>query len=420
MLMRLDRAPVRQVNRWVILAAGVWLIIVLTVCTRALLAPHTKSIYPILSLAARNWLAGEDLYGQLALGLDRFRYSPLVAALLVPFHQLPDGLGAALWRLLNATVYLAALGWWINALLPSSLTVSHRAILFLLVVPLSVGSLNNGQSNALVLGMLLAGLAAVRTDRWNVAAACVAAASLFKVYPIAVGLLLALIHPRRFAGRFALALVAGLALPFAYQHVDYVAGQYSSWWSHFQTYDRQSLIVELWYRDIRLLLLGTVGPLRASTYTTVQLLAGAGVAGVCLLCLRARWPRERLLLTLFSLGCCWMTLVGPATESCTYILLAPTLAWALFEAWQAPRWPFALLLYLASYSLFLLCQLAVWFPIGRAVHTLGLQPLAGVYLLLGLLFVLFQRPAQPLDPSANWRAKQSSSPAQTAWLVSSM
>jgi len=375
----------RQERRWVAVAVIVWAAILLACCGRAFLAPNTKSVYPIFAGAARQWLAGADLYGQLAPGLDRFRYSPVVAALLVPFSLLPDSLGAALWRLVNAGIYLAALGWWLRALLPPSLTIAQRAALFLLVVPLSVGSLNNGQSNPLVLGLLLAALAAVKTERWNGAAACIALACLFKVYPIAVGLLLALVCPRRFAGKLAAALAVGAALPFALQHGHYVAGQYMSWLEHFQTYDRQCLIVELWYRDIRLLLRPWLGPLDFWIYTGVQLLAAAGIAAFCLVGRLAFWPRDRLLLLLFALGCCWMTLVGPATESCTYILLAPTLAWALLDAWQTQRSRPALGLFLASYGLFLACQMAVWFPIGRTVHTLGLQPLAGLLLLAGIL-----------------------------------
>jgi hypothetical protein len=394
MLMRLDASRTRQENRWLAFAVLVWAAVVLAVCTRAFLAPHTKSIYPILSLAARNWLAGEDLYGQLAPGLDRFRYSPLVAALLVPFSVLPDGLGAALWRLVNAAVYLAAFGWWIRALLPPSRTLTQRALLFLLILPLSVGSLNNGQSNALVLGLLLAGVTALMRERWNLAAGCVALACLFKVYPIALGLLLALLYPRRFAGRLAVALTLGAALPLGLQHFDYVTAQYQNWWHHFQSYDRQSLIAELWYRDIRLLLLGLVGRIDDVAYVAVQFCAGVGVAVVCLLACRAGWPRERLLLLLFGLGCCWMTLVGPATESCTYILVAPSLAWALLESHQAQLWRGSQLLYQLSYGLFLACQAAVWFPFGRAVHTLGIQPLAGLLLLMGILASHCRRPVE--------------------------
>jgi hypothetical protein len=367
----------------------VWVALLLVCCGRALVAPHTRSVYPIIAGAARQWAAGADLYGELAPDLDRFRYSPAVAALLVPLGWLPDGPGAALWRLLNATVYLGAFAWWARTASPP-LTPGRRAVVFLLIVPLSVGSLHNGQSNPLVLGLLLATVAAVQTERWNVAAICAALASLIKIYPIAIGLLLAAAYPRRFAGRLALALAAGLALPFALQHFDYVAGQYASWWHHFQTYDRQNLRAELWYRDVRLLLQALGVPLGSPAYALVQLAGAAACAAACVAGCRAGWPRDRLLRLLFTLGCCWMTVLGPATESCTYILLAPALAWALLDTWRV-RHAIALGLVGASYGLLLVCLVAVWFPGGRSVHTLGLQPLGGLLLLAGILTHFFTR-----------------------------
>src|SRR2546421_149613 len=134
---------------------AVWVAIIAICCGRTLLTPH-GGVYPIFAGAARNWVAGEDLYGPLGPDLDRFRYSPGVASLLVPFALLPDGLGGALWRLLNAAVCLGAFAWWVRAVLPPALTAGQRAALFLLIVPLAVGSLNNRQSNAPVLGLLLA------------------------------------------------------------------------------------------------------------------------------------------------------------------------------------------------------------------------------------------------------------------------
>jgi hypothetical protein len=388
--MRLESAE----RRWVSLAVVVWSGVVLTCCLRALLAPHTKSIYPILALGARHWVAGEDLYCELAPGLDRFRYSPLIGALLVPFSLLPDGVGAALWRLLNAGVYLAALSWWVRALLPSSLTSAQRAMLFLLVVPLSIGSLNNGQSNALLVGLLLAGSAAVRADRWNLGAGCVAGACLLKVYPIALALLLGLLFPRRFAGRFVLALALGLLLPFGLQQANYVVDQYGSWLAHFETYDRQCLIVELWYRDLRLYLYGWSGPLSPRTYTMIQMLSGALIALICVGVQRAGWRREQLLILVLGLTCFWMTVLGPATESCTYILLAPSLAWALLDAWRTRRRDPGVLFLLVSFSLFLACLIAVWFPGARAFHALGMQPLAGL-LFLASFQPLWSAIAQP-------------------------
>src|SRR5438128_4019799 len=85
------------------LAISVWATLLLVICVRSLLRPQTNSVYPIFATAARNFLAGADLYGG-AGGV--YRYSPLVAALFVPLSDFSDALGGVLWRLLNAAVYL--------------------------------------------------------------------------------------------------------------------------------------------------------------------------------------------------------------------------------------------------------------------------------------------------------------------------
>jgi len=46
---------------------------------------------------------------------------------------------------------------------------------------------------------------------------------------------------------------------------------------------------------------------------------------IALACRQCRTHPMRLLFT-FDMACLWMALFGPATESCTYTLLAPTLA----------------------------------------------------------------------------------------------
>jgi hypothetical protein len=348
-----------------------------------LASPKANSVYPIFVTAARHWLAGEDLYQPVA---ELYRYSPFVATLMIPFSLLPETAGGVLWRLLNAGVFLGALGWWGLAVLPRPLTQAQMAGLFLLVVPLSIGSLNNGQSNALVLGLLLAATAAVARGRDNLAAASVALVSLFKVYPLAVGLLLALVAGRRFASRLGVALLCGLALPFLLQHPAYVLSQYEGWYQHLLAADRQSLPPELWYRDLRLLCHTWHVPLGITAYLVVELAAGVAFAVICRVG-RAigRGPRLQLT-TLLALGCCWMTLFGPATESSTYILLAPSLAWAVMEAWLLPR-SFAIRAgLLASYGLFVVTLAAVWFPGGgRAFHALGPHPLAALLFLICVL-----------------------------------
>src|SRR5262249_57832635 len=84
------------------------------------------------------------------------------------------------------------------------------------------------------------------------------------------------------------------------------------------------------------------------------------------------------------LACCWMTLLGPATESCTYVLLAPGLAWWLLEARRERRARAAQGLLWASYGLLLAAQCTAWLPWGRELHNLGIHPAAALLFLATL------------------------------------
>src|SRR5579871_398569 len=318
--MRPDEASTGRI--WRAAAFSAWGLVLFVIAVRTVFAPHVHSVFPIYQRAGHSWLAGTDLYETAG---DPFRYSPLVAALFTPLSVLPDAIGDLLWRSANVSLYLAALGWCSSLVLVPPLIGSRRAAWFLLVLPLSVGSLNNGQSNVLVLGLMLAAVAGTSRGRWNLVSLCLALACLFKGYPLALALLLTACYPRRLAVRFGVALAVGLCLPFFLQTPSYVLDQYRAWIGHLQANDRHLLAPHLWYRDLRLLssLLGA--ELSYQFYQIVQLVAGLGLA---VFCRRTGRP----LVVILGLGCCWMTVLGPATESATYLLLAPTSAWLLLDA----------------------------------------------------------------------------------------
>jgi hypothetical protein len=351
-----------------------------------LCAPHRHTVYPIFAEAARRWAAGQDLY--LSVG-EPYRYSPGVAAFFVPFSRLPDGPGGLFWRLLGAGLFLGGLAWWgRDAFRPRP--ANRHALLFLLAAPLAVGNVHNGQANVLVIGLLLVAVAAVRRERFTLAAAALAVAVLFKLYPIALGLLLVALHPRRLGPRLALALAAGLLLPFLLQRPGYVAAQYAGWLGHLEANDRQLLPRDLWYRDLRQLCSLWLTPLSYRAYQALEVLSGAGLA---LLALGLRWagvPPTRLLALVLGLACCWMTVLGPATESATYVLLAPPAAWLTVSAGARGDPPWLRGLFLGGYGLLLAAQLAVTTPWGRTFHALGSQPLGGLLLLAGLLAACFR------------------------------
>jgi hypothetical protein len=248
---------------------------------------------------------------------------------------------------------------------------SRIAVVLFLVWPASAANLNNAQSNPLLLGLMLTATACAARQRWTWAAILTAAASWLKVYPIALALLFCLLEPRRFAGRFVLALLGvGMALPFACQRPDFVLSQFASWSECLARRGDLPWPDWLLFRNFRLLLHVWGWTLDARRFQAIQLAAAFGVAALV-------WGgRQRLhALQAFDLACCWMTVFGSATESSTYLLLMPSLALALTRSPQAIA-PVRVALGV-SYGLFLICHAAAWFPFARAFHSLGLQPLAG-------------------------------------------
>jgi hypothetical protein len=68
----------------------------------------------------------------------------------------------------------------------------------------------------------------------------------------------------------------------------------------------------------------------------IQVLAGLGIASLFLAGRLKSWTQDRLITGLFSLACCWMVLLGPATEPATYVILAPAVVLAMIEGLSQP------------------------------------------------------------------------------------
>jgi hypothetical protein len=319
------------------LALLLWLGLATVTCVRVVIAPRPHNIYPTYANAGRNWQAGVDLYSahKFQKGLDLYRYSPSVAVLMVPLSYVPDRLGSVLWRFLNFGVFMGGFAWWYRRVGPggSALTRVQQAFLWLLLWPLAVSSLDNGQANSLVVGLMLIAVAGSAEQRWNLAAACITLACLLKLYPIAIGLLLVLVYPRQLTPRLLVGLILGFALPFVCQHYDYVIREYSNWLALLHTDDRRFLPLGTGYRDLWLLFRLAEIPITTTAYLFIQLGLAVGVAALCLAGRLAGCNARHLLTVLTGQGLCWMILCGPATEWCTYILLAPVLAWTVVAGW---------------------------------------------------------------------------------------
>ena len=338
---------------------AIWFIATVAVCGRVALTKSSRQdLFPVYQNAGQAWLNGQDLYRNSKLN---YRYSPLFAAAMTPMARLPLKLASISWRLVGVFCFLAALRWTCRVGVPDKFASEKSPLIFLLILPLSLGNLNNGQANVLVLATLLAAIAAVMRGCWMAAAIVLTIAVMIKIYPLAIALLLVVMFPRQLLWRFALCLIVAVALPFALQKFDYVTRQYNDWLLYLRTEDRSSRSLSEWYNDLRLLFRVWFVPLSTMTYVIIQLAAGAAIAVLAVVGKIRHWPMQLLIAWIFSLSCCWMTLLGPATESATYVLIAPATAWIVCELLVRGGGAIETAWIAGIYALQLLAGMASWF-----------------------------------------------------------
>jgi hypothetical protein len=362
--------------RW---ALAVWVLLVVAVTLRAAIATR-GSVFPIYAKAATNWLEGQDLYR--TDGSAPFRYHPSVAVAFVPWTLLHPKVAAILWRWLGVGLLMWGISRWLRHLSPRPLSPVQHAMLLLLMAPLALQSINNAQVNVHLIAFLLLGLVSAFRQQWMLSASLLAAATIFKLYPLAIGLLLLAAFPRQFGFRFLAALALGMVLPFFAQNAEYVVDQYRNWIAFLRAdnNNRFGTPLDLATRDLGMLLRVWGHPISMQTYQIVEMASAFGVVLLCLAAQRRASDQRLLFATILNLGCLWMTLLGPATESNTYTLLAPTAALLLVvPLGQRPRWLFGLLA--CGYALIVASTLAAAFPIGRGFQERATQP-AGALLLL--------------------------------------
>lgn len=351
-------------------AVGLWLLATAICAGMAIAKPTSHTVYPIYSATARAWLAGEPLYVHVP-GYDFYRYSPTCAAMLTVLLPFGEGGGGAVWRVLGALLLAASLVRWFRIVEPQW-GRDVEGLGLLLMTPFLVQNLYNGQVNTHLTALLVFGFVFLHERRLGMAAAALAAAILIKPYVIAVAGLLILVEPR-LAARLVAALAIGVGLAFLLQSPGYVFEQHVDWFRHFTGNDRIHLHVRSHYRDLALVYRQYVGPLDNRIYLAACAVVGLGLAGLV-------WRCRPGLRAAFGLGCVWVTAFGPATESCTYVLLGPTLvAEVLTRRGPAGFWPRFV------YAVYFGTALTAVFPNDWQIQILGPQPLAGAILAVDLV-----------------------------------
>ena len=277
-----------------------------------------------------------------------------------------------------------------------------------MLLPLAVGNVNNGQINLVVLALLTGGVLAVGRQAWSLAAMLLTLAAFVKIYPLAVGLLLAVLYPRQLAWRLFLALAGLFVLSFGLQHPPYVWREYHRWFAVLGGDNRLNTGLYFTWRDFGYLLRVCGIPVSERIYRAMEITTGGGLALFLLLGQRrGGWAQEKLLGGVFCLGCAWMMLFGPATEAATYVVLALPVCGALVAAWSLPSGlptdkfvvaPRVLLT--TTYILLLLADLlnGWWQGHTRHLFTRALQPVAALLFTVSIVWMLLRKTPTAIPP----------------------
>ncbi len=114
---------------------------------------------------------------------------------------------------------------------------------------------------------------------------------------------------------------------------------------------------------------------------------------------RIDWRRD--LAILYGMAAGWMMAFGPATEGVTYIMLAPALAWLGVDAIIYPHGRIWRIAVWAVVFGFIVTELSLWFPFGRALRSVGPQAFGAVMVMV-FMTILRLKPAEiaplPITP----------------------
>ena len=303
---------------WVI-AILLWVVPMLVISVMVFLHPLSRTVTPLYHEAATNWWAGQPLYQ----GQSGMNYLPQFSILFTPFHFIPIPWSDILWR------------WFAAALLASGLWRVMRARFgvgwpkwflwaTILVLPLSLSALRNGQANALLGGLMLHAVACVADAQWSRAAALM----VLTVGVKQLGMVLLLLAPVVYAPlrwRLFLGLAALVVLPFVCARPEYALAQYQALGKNLE---ECSTVTQHRFADLNGILRTFGTELPPQLATGVRAMAGLGTLALWWLGAR-RLTQPLQAMWLHALATAYLMLFNPMNEANSYVIFAPALAfWA--------------------------------------------------------------------------------------------
>lgn len=294
-------------------------------CPMAVASPEHRSVVPVYHNAVDHWWARKSLYKP-----DfSYHYLPQFTVLFMPFNLLPSPYGSLLWRLVSISLLVGGLWRMVRQQFGGD---AARAFLWstLLVMPLSLGALRNGQANVIFAAFTLHAVACLAPRRWWGAAIFMLLALAVKQLGLVLIVFAAVVY-RPLRWRVALGIVALAGLPFLFGRPDYVISQYRDFLEHMPVC---AAVIEHRFADLNGIFRTFGLELHALVSKLIRALAGATILGVW-------WAGARRLadplraMWLHALVATYLMLFNPMTEANSYVILAPAIG--LWATWALGR-----------------------------------------------------------------------------------
>jgi alpha-1,2-mannosyltransferase len=310
-------------------------------------SPRDRRTDGVYLKAALAFVKSEPLYKQ---GQHGYLYPPQSAIIYLPFSFQPRLASETLWRW--AGLGLLATGVWRLSVPVSRARWKWDGDAFLLatllVLPVALGSLRNGQMNLHIGAVFAHGCAAIQGRRWREGAAWLSLSLACKPTSIVVVLLFGALYPGLW-----IPLAAGLllvaALPYANPHWGYVTEQYRTGIAKVLEAGQPGAGN---FSDLTNVLRQVGVEIPFAAMSAIRAAAALATLGIGWLA-RRRFDSSFAALFVLAIGAAYLMIFNPRTEGNTYIIMgipaAVMAAWALRREVSVPA------VLLASYCLLLGC-----------------------------------------------------------------
>lgn len=322
-LLRLEDRVSEIFLRYPWIGWGVWIVF----CINSLVRTDPKrfgSTFQAYLDAAHAFWSGQTIYDMSTLG--EYLYWPVSLLVLGPLPMLQPVVAAAIAMAISAALLSVAAYFFMKLLLPEQSgrdVLNLAGVLLMINIPVAWFNLKYVQAQVGMTAFMMLAAVAIARRRWALGALWLFLSIITKPLSL-VMLLLCGATQQKMRLWLALALVAALALPFAFAHPAYVAEQYRIWIVKLQQLTSVEPGQWLYQADFATMLDSFGLALPHTVQTAIRLAAALGF--LALVWRIARYGNIVVFaVTVMLYAACYINLFGPRNEFLSYMVFTPAL-----------------------------------------------------------------------------------------------